>query len=98
MIIRAAVRAAGRVGQRVLVAGLFRDPGIQLLHRPAFQTIVDVAARVVIVLGKPFESPVKASAAHANTVDRDVVAKALLLRYIVIVTSPFLPVSTSPNH
>src|SRR6267143_2048809 len=65
MILRAAVRAAGRVRQRVLVAGLFRVPGIQLFHRPGFQAVVDVAARVVSVFGKPFESPVEESAAHA---------------------------------
>src|SRR5437016_11692625 len=75
MVFHAAVRSARRIRQRVLVAGLFRNPGIQPLHRPALQTIVDIAARVMSVFGKPFEPPLEKSAAHANSVNRDIVAK-----------------------
>src|SRR5260370_14272930 len=67
MILRAAVRSARRVGQRVLVASFFRNLGVQFLHRPALQSLVAVAARFVSLFGKPFESAVEERAAHPPT-------------------------------
>src|SRR6266403_101915 len=98
MVFQAAVRAARRVGQRILVASLLRDPGIQLLHRPALQTIVDVAAGVMSVFGKPFESPLEKSAAHANTINRNVIAQQFLQHRIVVIHIEFGPVHAIRNQ
>src|SRR2546422_1165456 len=85
MVLRAAVGAGGRVSQRVLVAGLLGNTGIEFLYILALQPVIDVAARIVGVLGKPLKPTVEKSASHANTIDRDVVAKQLLDGGVVVI-------------
>src|SRR5207245_4024243 len=85
MVLGAAVGAVGRFTQRVLVAGLLGNTGIEFLYILALQPVIDVAARIVGVLGKPLKPTVEKSASHANTIDRDVVAKQLLDGDVVVI-------------
>src|SRR5258706_1362586 len=52
VVSRVAVVASGHVGQGVLVAGLFRDLGIEPFHGRASGGVVDVAAGVPPVIDK----------------------------------------------
>src|SRR5256886_2526713 len=98
MVFQAAVRSAGRIGQRVLVASLFRNSGVQLLHRLALHSIVDIASRIVRVFGKAFESSFEIGAAHANSVNGNVVAEQFLQHGVVVIHIELWPVDAVGNQ
>jgi len=50
------------------------------------------------VFGKPFESPLEKSAAHANTINRNVIAQQFLQHRIVVIHIEFGPVHAIRNQ
>ena len=75
VVSRVAVVASGHVGQGVLVAGLFRDLGIEPFHGTASGGVVDVAAGVARVIDEAGKFARGKAAADGQAVDGDVVVK-----------------------
>jgi hypothetical protein len=75
VVSRVAVVALGHVGQGVLVAGLFRDLGIEPFHGTASRGVVDVAARVAPVIDEAGKFARGNDADDGQAVDGDVVVK-----------------------
>src|SRR5215472_381434 len=89
VVILRAVVAPRVVTQRVLVAGLFGHAGVEFLKRVALHRVVHVAAGVVRIGLQAREFAFEVAAAHADAVDRDVIAKQLFHRIVVGVSVGF---------
>src|SRR5689334_7362168 len=89
MIIRVAVRARGRIYERVLVARLFRDARVQLFHVPALQSVVDVAARILGIFREALKPAVENSSSHADAINGYFVPQQILDDRVVLVAVQF---------
>src|SRR5260370_22507353 len=78
MMLRAPVRSAWGVAQGVLVAGFLGHARVQLLHRPAFQSVVDVVAGIVRIFRNTFEFPFNESSSYAAPLHRIIVPQRSL--------------------
>src|SRR5271157_4663266 len=63
--------AMGLEGQRVWVAGLLGDAGIEILERLALRAIKHIATGIVGIFLQAVEFPLKVGAADRHTVNRD---------------------------
>src|SRR5208337_539359 len=77
--------AVGLKGQSVLVAGLLGDAGIEILEGLARGAKKHFAAGIVGIFFEAAEFPLKVSAAHSHTVDRDPLAQQLGARFVIFV-------------
>src|ERR1700687_5055644 len=75
VVSRVAVVASGHVGQGVLMAGLFRDLGIESFQGAASRGVVDVAAGVARVIDEAGKFARGNAAADGQAVDGDVVVE-----------------------
>ena len=77
--------SCGRIGQSVLIAGLFGDAGVELFHGGALGGEVDVAAGIVSVVHQAAEAALEIGAADGHAVDGDVVAQQFLDGFFIAV-------------